>query len=148
MFEEFIEGLFAEHVSIAAGSAVSMEGCFIWLAVRFAGELTASSRSAGEPADVFAQLRGLYLSRVVRSNNGIKRRDVLALAKPLGLDRRVEDQCEELLGPADTLGTRRGPIAHWIEITNELQPTDARQMVADVMDNIPALAELLGVQIQ
>jgi hypothetical protein len=52
--------------------------------------------------------------------NGVKRQNLAALAKPLGLHERLDADCEELLTRADTWGAKRGAIAHLSTVTEEL----------------------------
>jgi hypothetical protein len=90
-------------------------------------------------------LRGLYRSKVVTPNNGVKRKNLRALAKPLGLEDRLEADCEGLLSPADTLGARRGALAHMGHVDEELRPAEARRMVFDVVAELDRLLALLDL---
>lgn len=147
--EEFIEGCFSEYVAQASGSdAFGYEGCFLTLAAKFADDLVGQHGGAIPAAvDAVPVLRGLYSSKVISPNNGIKRRNLESLAKPLGLCSRLEEECEDLLGPADVLGGKRGAVAHLGTIDEEVRPAEAREMVKNVMDQLPLLLRLFGLQV-
>lgn len=145
IIEEFIENCFEQFVVDATAAAGdSYAGCFVTLAARFSGDLIGQHAGALPPARIAAPvLQGLYSSKVVRVNNGLKRRNVEALAKPLGLLSEIEDKCESLLGPADALGAKRGAVAHIGNVTEEIRPHEARALVSEVLDNLDSLIKVL-----
>lgn len=144
VIEEFVEECFDAYVAIAlAASDLSVSPCFVPLATRFADDLKGQTNTIPPSTKACPMLRGLYASKIVRPNNGIKRKNLFALAKPLGLLEDLEANCEDLLVPADTLGSRRGTVAHLGTVSTELRPSDARKLVTDVLDKLPLLTELL-----
>jgi hypothetical protein len=144
VIEEFVEECFDAYVDIAlAASEASVSPCFVPLATRFADDLKGQTSTIPSSTKACPMLRGLYTSKIVRPNNGIKRKNISALARPLGLLDDLEASCEDLLVPADTLGSRRGTVAHLGTVATELRPSDARKLVADVLDKLPLLTALL-----
>ena len=144
--EEFIEDCFSRFVEKALGAATStVPGCFVSLATRFAEDVVGQTHTHPPADQACPMLRGLYSSKVIRPNNGISRRNLIALAKPLGLQGRLESDCEDLLTVSDTLGARRGRVAHLGAVVLELRPREARMLVADVVDQLPLLLTLLDL---
>jgi hypothetical protein len=142
--EEFFEQCFLDYVAVSLKSAgPGFDGCFLSLAVKFSDDLRGQLGHHPRAAVAAPVLVGLYQSKVVRPNNGMKRKNLEAMAKPLGLLRGLEDECEALLGPADLLGGRRGAAAHAPTIREEIQPSQARRLVSDVIDEVPSLIALL-----
>jgi hypothetical protein len=146
VIEEFVEECFEEHVSTAL-SAVgdAVPPCFVPLAAKFADDVVGQTHTTPPAAEACPMLRGLYGSKVVRPNNGIKRKNLVALARPVGLQPALEAECEELLVPADTLGARRGRVAHIGTLTEELRPVEARKLVLDVIAELELLLALLDL---
>jgi hypothetical protein len=146
VIEEFVEECFERYVAVALESiGAAVPPCFVPLATRFADDLKGQTNTIPDSKKACPMLRGFYASKIVRPNNGVKRANLSALAKPLGLLERLEADCEDLLVPADTLGSRRGAVAHLGTVTTELRPGDARKLVQDVLDKLPLLIELLGL---
>lgn len=146
IIEEFIERCFERHTEKAlASSSDLVSGCFVFLATRFADQVGGQRKGPASANDACKALRALYSSKVVSPNNGVKRNNLVALAKPLGLDERLEAACEELLLPAETLGARRGRVAHVGTVDEELRPGDARKLVSDVVEKLPLLLTLLDL---
>jgi hypothetical protein len=144
VIEEFVEGCFEEYVAVAlAACGTAVSPCFVPLATRFADDLKGQTSTIPPSTRACPMLRGLYASKILRPNNGIKRTNLSALAKPLGLLEELEANCEDLLGPADTLGSRRGTVAHLGTVATELRPGDARKLVTDVLDKLSLLTDLL-----
>jgi hypothetical protein len=144
--EEFIEECFDDYTERALDSSSgSVSGCFVFLAIRFADDIGGKSKLSSNLTHRCKALRGLYVSKVVRTNNGVKRDNLRSLARPLGLLDRLESECEELLSPADTLGARRGAVAHTGTVNEELRPAEARKLVSDVLDELPLLLTLLDL---
>jgi hypothetical protein len=111
VIEEFVEQSFDEYVATAlAASDAMVSPCFVSLATRFADDLKGQTNTIPASTQTCPMLRGLYSSKIVRPNNGIKRTSMSALAKPLGLLEKLEATCEDLLVPADTLSSRRGTV--------------------------------------
>jgi hypothetical protein len=147
LIEEFIEDAFREHVENALARSTSTEiaPCFVPLAARFAAEAAKEMKKAPAAAHACPALTSFYKAKIIRPNNGIKGANLTTLAKPLGLQDELEGQCQALLVPADTLGARRGVVAHLATISEELRPADARKLVLDVSTELPSLLTLLGV---
>jgi hypothetical protein len=145
--EEFIEGCFEEYVAKASDSDTEgYAGCFLTLAARFADDLSGQHGGSAPPAaEAIPVLRALYLSKVVSRNNGVKSRHLAALSKPLGLQARLEAECEDLLVPADALGAKRGAVAHLGTVDEVIRPAEAREMVENVIDNLHLLLRLLAL---
>ena len=146
VIEEFVEECFEEYVAKAlAANGSSVSPCFVSLATRFADDLIGQTNTIPAAAQACPMLRGLYGSKVVRPNNGLKRTNLYSLAKPLGLQEALEASCEDLLVPANTLGARRGAVAHLGTVTAELRPGDGQKLVEDVLDKLPLLITLLDL---
>ncbi len=146
--EEFVENCFREFIDQADAASTDdiVAACFASLAMRFSDDLVGQLNTPAAPATALRpKLKGLYGSKIVHPNNGIKRANFIAMAKPLGLAEALEESCNALLGPADTLGARRGAVAHVGAVDTELRPTDARQLVTDVLDEMPTFLTFLGI---
>lgn len=147
VIEEYIEGCFERFVVTALEESTDrVAACFVPLSARFADDLIGQTNPFPTAAAACPILRGLYGSKIVRPNNGIKRKNLIALARPLGLAASLESDCEPLLGPADTLGARRGAVAHIGAVTEETRPAEARKLVLDVLDQLPLLSTLLTLE--
>lgn len=146
VIEEFVEHCFLAYVDAAVESCTStrVPGCFLPLSVRFASEYTGTKLSVPSIAEDHAKgLRGLYSWNVVNSNNGIKKANLLALARPLGLVERLESTCDPLFGPAERLGRARGKVAHVGTVSEELRPAAARELVTAMVTEMQPLVQLL-----
>jgi RiboL-PSP-HEPN len=145
MIEEFVEARFRDHV--AEATAVEPDGysrCFVTLATKFSDDVIGqNSGKVPVASEAVPTLRGLYESKVLTANNGIRRRNFQTLAKPVGLHPDVEDQCEELLAAADALGSKRGAVAHLGTVSEEIRPDEARKLVEDVLKEMDSLVAVL-----
>lgn len=146
LIEEFLETCFREHLIQALQRVQStVADPFLFLATHFSGDVIGQGMVHAPASDVCRALHGLYSSKVVEPNNGIKRKNLRALAKPLGLQMQLEDKCDALLQTADTLGAKRGSLAHASAVTTEVRPGEASRLVSDVLAAIPSMQTLLGV---
>lgn len=144
--EEFIEDCFDKYVDKALQvSGAMIAPCFVSLATKYANDVIGQTNTVPPAATACPMLRGLYRSKVISPNNGVKRNNILALAKPLGISEKIEIDCDPLLGPADALGSRRGQLAHLFAITEELRPADARKLVTAVLDEMHLLVTALDL---
>lgn len=146
VFEEFIESSFTEFVDSAGKDEPSgFSGIFLCLAVAYADNVSGGAGGGGRmppPGDMAKQLAGLYKSKTVFPNNGIKADNLANLAKPLGLSKALEEDCEPLLTASDALGSQRGKAAH-VGSVAQIRPADARQLVGGVLGEIQLLIDLL-----
>ena len=100
--------------------------CFITLTAKYA-ELLIGQMGAGVQATrAIPTLAGYYASKIIKPNNGIQKRNLDVLAKPLGLAAKLEENCEDLFGPLNALGSRRGAVAHLGNVEVETRPAAAR----------------------
>ncbi|MFE6767473.1 HEPN domain-containing protein [Streptomyces fimicarius] len=147
--EEFIEELFVSYI-VARNSEItddSIPHCFVRLSLHFSADLIGQG-AAKYPADkVCLTVVNLYRSKVVRINNGLKEANVTALAKPLGLNsEQLSDSCEQLFKTLNTLGAKRGKMAHTSSqsASETVYAIQAVGWVNDVVDNISELVSFLG----
>jgi hypothetical protein len=147
VLEEFVEECFRQYVTTAAAAAPKeYDGCFVTLAFKFADTVIGQNKGALPiSADAILVLKNLYESKIVTSNNGIRRRNFEAMAKPIGLHPKLEEDCEGLLSAADALGSKRGAIAHVGTISEEIRPSEAEKLVTDVISNVSKLIALLNI---
>jgi hypothetical protein len=144
LVEDFFESCFLHYVDKSLeASDVLFSGCFISLAAKFSDDLLGQVSGIPSAEAAVPRLQGLYKSKVIFPNNGVKRKNLEAMARPLGMIRELEKTCEPLLGPVDTLGARRGSIAHTSSVSEELHPSQARSLVTNVLDQVPLLIALL-----
>src|SRR4051794_20496856 len=80
--EEFIEGCFETYVRNAL-DADAMAGCFVSLGLKFGDDVIGQLNKVPDANVARPILHGLYVSKVVRQNNGVRRKNLQALAKPL-----------------------------------------------------------------
>lgn len=148
VIEEFVEDCFGRYVHAALeASGSQVAPCFVSLAARYGDDVGAQlRRRPPEAAAACPTLRSLYIRKVVRTNNGLKRRNFVNLARPLGLLSKIENECEDLMRPADVLGGRRGEIAHLGAVDEELRPREARALVRDVVNRLDLLVVALGLE--
>jgi hypothetical protein len=140
LIEEYIERKFQDYVDVSAATDAGVAGCFVSLSAKFADDLIGQNKGRVPGSDeAIPTLVGLYASKVIHPNNGIKKRNLDVMAKPLGLASRLEEECDDLLGPIDALGAKRGAVAHLGTVDEEIRPADARQLVADVLSELPRL---------
>lgn len=146
LVEDFVEGCFLDYVKNSLGSKDGLvSGCFVSLAVKFGDDLVGQVNTIPSAAVAAPMLVGLYTSKVIHPNNGVKRKNLETMAKPLGLRDKLEDECDDLLGPADTLGARRGSVAHTPAVSEEMRPSQARELVTDVLERMPLLTAMLDL---
>lgn len=146
VIEEFVEECFSIYVDKAlAANDAQISSCLVSLATRFAGDVIGQTNTIPPAEEASPMLSGLYKSKVIGPNNGIKRKNILGLGKPLGLYDKIESDCEDLLVPMETLGARRGAVAHLGIVTEELRPAEARTLVLAAIDKLPLLLQLLDV---
>jgi hypothetical protein len=143
LVEEHIESLFGAYVAErAAINDGRVHECFISLTARFSGDLIGQNSGRLPTAQAaLPTLVGLYSTKVIKANNGVKRQNIETLAKPLGLGDRL-DMCEELFTPLNTLGAKRGAVAHLGVVTEEITPVDARNFVTSVLSNLALLDKI------
>lgn len=146
VFEEFIETSFTEFVNAAGKDEPSgFSGVFVCLAVTYADTVSGAAGGGGRmppSADMAKQLVGLYDRKTVFPNNGIKADNLANLAKPLGLSKALQEDCEPLLTAGDALGSQRGKAAH-VGSVAQIRPANARQLVDDVFGQMHLLIDLL-----
>ncbi|MEV4524099.1 hypothetical protein AB0J77_28075 [Micromonospora tulbaghiae] len=114
------------------------------LVAQYADDLKGQNRGKVPGAyDIAGKLAGLYESKVIKPNNGIRRKSVVAMCKPLGLD--LDDlapDIESALTALDTLGAKRGAAAHSLRGATQ-EVIHAHQARAWVEDALVALGQLL-----
>lgn len=144
LVEEHIEGRFREFVERKRSAAAdTVDGCFVSLATRFAGDLIGQNGGKVPPCgDAIPTLAGLYESKIVNTNNGVKKSHVENLAKPLGIAQRLEGR-DDLFRALNVLGAKRGAVAHLGMVEEVIAPPDARGFVVDVLDQLHLLDEVL-----
>lgn len=158
--EEFVELAFSEYLADAlvpdASGRVS-PGLYLTL-LQLSDDVSGalSTRASRTPQAILSMLPGLYKSKVVDPNHGIKADHVRKLAVGAGLDwNLVEAACPKLIPAMTTLGARRGEVAHvssvrptrpaGVQQTN--YPADARKLASDVLDHLPELISHLSASV-
>ncbi|WP_448612148.1 hypothetical protein [Geodermatophilus sp. URMC 60] len=122
------------------------------LATKYSGEIIGqNSGKVPSAIEIARKLSGLYFSKVIKPNNGIRRSAIDGMCKPLGVS--VGDlgtDVEAGLAQLDTLGAKRGSAAHTLRGTTEevILESDARTWVNEAMDAveivIPRILEAIG----
>lgn len=154
--EEFIEYAFLSY--IGACSSIDENGrahvgsylAILQLADYINGQ---NSKNTKSPDKILGSVPGLYESKFIRPNNGIKEKDIQKLALGAGLPwSEIENACASLIPACETLGSKRGAIAHSSingtlnsrsGIVSNLYPKDARSFTNSVLSNMsPLLAHL------
>ncbi|SDT77257.1 hypothetical protein SAMN05216371_5381 [Streptomyces sp. TLI_053] len=114
--EEFIENLFLRYVEMREKEIadLAVPHCFVKLALHFSPDLI--GQGAGnklQTRQICTTAKNLYISKVVNTNHGLKESNVMALAKPLGVHgENLSGECEQLFATLNTLGGKRGRMAH------------------------------------
>jgi hypothetical protein len=119
------------------------------LATKYSGELMGQNAGKVPSAiEIARKLSGLYFSKVIKPNNGIRRSSIDAMCRPLGVS--VGDlgpDVETGLARLDTLGAKRGSAAHTLRgATKEVILTsDARTWVDEAIDAVEiVIPRILG----
>lgn len=122
------------------------------LAAKYSPELVgANSGRVPTPLAIVSSLPGLYYSKVVKPNNGIRRKSIGTLCRPLGIDiLSLGSDFQDALSQLDTLGAKRGSAAHTLRAAalETIHVADARRWVFDAVDAaelvIRALLDLIS----
>jgi hypothetical protein len=146
--EEFIENLFLSYIEKREMEIrpESAPHCFVRLSLHFSGDLIGQGVGKAEMANLCKIAKNLYISKVIKINNGLKSANLIALAKPLGLHLQIADRCDRLFPVLNTLGAKRGRMAHTSAAQAATETVYALQAVAwvdDVSDHIGQLVEYL-----
>ncbi|MFF0685650.1 HEPN domain-containing protein [Streptomyces albogriseolus] len=146
--EEFIEELFMRYVREREKEITNLSApqCFIRLSLHFSADLIGQQVHKKPVAAVCETTKHLYKNKVITSNNGLKATNVASLAKPLGLDgKQLDDSCEDLFKALNTLGAKRGKMAH-TSSASQVADEDvyASQAVTWVEDVVNRLDDLLN----
>ncbi|GGR67300.1 hypothetical protein GCM10010269_02570 [Streptomyces humidus] len=147
--EEFIEELFVSYVDARTAEITedSTPHCFIRLSLHFSPDLIGQGAGKYPTTQICQTAINLYRSKVVKINNGLKAANIAALARPLGLNGdQLSDNCERLFRSLNTLGAKRGKMAHTSsQSANEtVYASQAVGWVNDVVDNIDELVKFLN----
>ncbi|MEU6877965.1 HEPN domain-containing protein [Streptomyces sp. NPDC046712] len=145
--EEFIEELFVSYVEARSVEITkdSIPHCFVRLSLHFSGDLIGQGAGKYPTAQVCETAKNLYRSKVVQINNGLKGANVTALAKPLGLHGDpLTDSCDRLFKALNTLGAKRGKMAHTSSSQSASETVYAGQAVVWVEDAVSNIGELVG----
>ncbi|NUK35067.1 hypothetical protein HRW16_09695 [Streptomyces lunaelactis] len=144
--EEFIEGLFLRYVEEREREISNRETpqCFVRLALHFSGDLIGQGAGKYDIEQICTTAKNLYISKVVNINNGLKRANVTALAKPLGLHgEKLADDCNHLFTALNTLGGKRGKMAHTSSSQSASETVYSTQAIAWVEDAVNRIHELV-----
>lgn len=155
--EEFIELCFSQYVKECA--VIHEDGrtnaetylAILQLSDDLKGQIKVSDRS---PQRIIERLPGLYYTKYIKPNNGIKEKDISSLARGAGLSSMdLEDACPSLMSACDTLGAKRGEFAH-LSILGEnsgvagvqldVYPTDVRVYIENAVAGLGELVEFLA----
>ncbi|XVV37210.1 HEPN domain-containing protein [Streptomyces sp. CA-100214] len=148
--EEFIEQMFLDFLDTKASSVSNghIPICYARLILHFGEHIKGEKGSASlTPELICIKAKSFYESKAIKSNNGLKERNVLQMAKPLGLlESAVSDACPDLFLALDTLGGKRGGLAHRSSqaVTETIYPGQAIKWVDDVLTHFAQLSNLLA----
>ncbi|MEV7345027.1 HEPN domain-containing protein [Streptomyces sp. NPDC093544] len=149
--EEFIEDLFLTYIENRENEIgdLATPRCFVELALHFSGDLI--GQRAGKKFDtkqICTTAKNLYISKVVKINNGLKEANITSLAKPLGLHGdQLSDKCDDLFKALNTLGGKRGKMAHTSSsqaVSETVYPSQAIAWVEDVVSQVQSLVDYLS----
>jgi hypothetical protein len=156
-----IEELIEETISTAvrdclAEPDVPPPAIALPLTAKYADEVIGqNSGRVPPPRTVLSMLHGLFYSKVIKPNNGIRPSSLEKICKPLGIDiYAVADAAsvDPALAALDTLGAKRGGAAHTFlgAVDQENTPEQVREYVTaglDLLDRLlPALIEEIGTR--
>jgi hypothetical protein len=113
--EEFIEHLFLTYAEKREAEITDsvIPHCFVALSLHFADDLTGQGLRKHGARKICITSKNLYISKVLNINNGLKEANVVSLAKPLGLQSdHITNSCDQLFPALNTLGGKRGKLAH------------------------------------
>jgi hypothetical protein len=147
--EEIIENQVLAAVREAVGNHDSTPPAVaLALVAKYADDII--GQNAGKvpaPRAISQKLPGLYESKVIRPNNGIRRKSIVTMCRPLGIELdELSSDMDEPLRALDTLGAKRGAAAHSLRGAAQqvIHAHEAREWVADALT---ALDQLLPVLI-
>jgi hypothetical protein len=142
VFQAYADSLVCEPGNTHVTRAIAMAA--------FAWQEAAKSKAFRERTLEDIVKAGSYrVQRAVQSNNGIKESNIENLAKASGVEwPPFEDACNDALTQLETLGGKRGSVAHVSasrsQITNRpIYPPEAKQWVADAIAAARAIDEYL-----
>lgn len=143
LVEEFVELCFTDFVNSGDKTWEATANRFIPLGIAFADDIIGQKHKPTPPSVTREIAAGLYASKIVYPNNGIKRKNLLALARPLALEDSLNEECNDLLMAGERLGAERGSVAHQFAVSKNHVPSDVHSLVTDFIDQLPNLQALL-----
>lgn len=153
--EHFIEQCFSDYVRACLNpDATGRVDPSVYIAgIRLGDKIRGNHGGKGQnldPVHISAELPGRVISHFITPNNGIKKKDLKRIVQGIGLNwLQFEATCSDLIAAAETLGAKRGSVAHVRSAAGGLQaqiyPADARGYVAPVLVELPALLQFTGM---
>lgn len=103
------------------------------------------------PEKIANMLPGLFYTKVIKPNNGIRKKSIVRICAPLGINiAEFGDVCDSALGELDTLGAKRGASAHTLRgaAHETIHPDQAREWVTKAVDALEMLLPLILQEIE
>lgn len=155
--EDFVERCFSSYVENA--SQIDEDGKVspgVYLAMfHLRNDLEKQVKKADRTGEVLlGRIPPLYKEKVVGPNNGVRRPNVQNLCQGAGLRwGDFESACDAALAALDTLGAKRGSVAHVSSVAEvdagvreELYPGNVREWVRDVITALPDMLAYIAGQ--
>ncbi|MFJ2134210.1 HEPN domain-containing protein [Streptomyces sp. NPDC087845] len=148
--EEFIEQMFSDFIAAKTLEITdeTIPACYARLILHFGENIRGEKGSSGyAPGQLCLTAKSMYESKVIKANNGLKEKNVTQMARPLGLTSdEVSDACPDLFPALDTLGSKRGRLAHRSSqaVSETIYPGQAIKWVEDVLTHFAQLSNLLS----
>lgn len=145
--EEFIEGLFLGYIEEQEKSITefAIPHCFVKLAMHFSPDLIGQGAGNRQSVQkICTTAKNFYISKIVKTNHGLKSNNVISLAKPLGLHSDLPNTCDPLLTALNTLGSKRGGMAHTSPRRQSTTETVYASQAVTWVDDVVDLAHLLA----
>lgn len=104
-----------------------------------------------DPGKIADMLPGLFYTKAIKANNGIRKTSIEGMCKPLGIDiAKLGDVCDSALAALDTLGVKRGASAHTLRDAAQetIHPVQAREWVDGAVDAVATLLPLVLQEIE
>jgi RiboL-PSP-HEPN len=155
--EDFVERCFSTYLETAAqldNQGRVLPGVYLTM-FHLRGDLEKQIKKTDRTGELLLnRLPPLYAEKVVKPNNGIRRSNIQNLCQGAGLRwLDFESTCASAVSALDTLGAKRGSVAHVSTVAEsgggvqqELYPTNVREWVGDVVLALPDMLTYIESQ--
>lgn len=155
--EDFVERCFSAYLESAArldDDGRMLPGMYLTM-FHLRGDLEKQVKKVDRTGEeLLRRLPPLYVEKVVRPNNGVRRNNIQNLCQGAGLRwLDFETACARAVSALDTLGAKRGSVAHVSSVAEaitgvqeEIYPPNVQEWVENVVDSLPDMLDYIDSQ--